>query len=207
MNALNHIPALAALILMSISTTTAWGQDAYEIEDESLPIYSFFRMSNAVPTNGSEDIVALGVGIGVSHVDRDKTKAGNNVGLRLIWIPDAPSNPLQENGPDVGSAWGPVVDWQLMFSPRRRISIYTHLALGFVYGKPTTGDDEDYRYRYVNEEDKTKNQVVPILEGGIGLRVLSTKLSASGIRSFVAPELGFLPGIDAPYGAINIGLL
>tara|TARA_B100001093_G_C26720988_1_gene967817 strand:- start:849 stop:1055 length:207 start_codon:yes stop_codon:yes gene_type:complete len=54
---------------------------------------------------------------------------------------------------------------------------------------------------------KGKNQVVPILEAGIGMRVLSRKLSGSGTRVYVAPELGYVPGIDAPYGALNFGIL
>lgn len=199
--------ALMTFIMLPLMATSVWGQDKIEIEDESLPIYSFVRISNAVPTNGSDDVIALGLGIGVSQIDKQANRAGSNVGLRLIWIPDAPANPLQENGPDLGSAWGPVVDWQLMFSPRRRISVYTNLAVGFIYGKPAKNDEQKNRYYTSHGEEEGKNQVVPILEGGIGMRVLSRKLNGSGTRVYVAPELGYVPGIDAPYGALNFGIL
>jgi len=160
-----------------------------------------------VPTNGTEDIVAMGIGVGVSHLPKKGQGAGNNIGLRLIWIPDAPANPLKEGSPDVGSAWGPGLDWQLMFSPRRRISVYTSLAFGFVYGKPDQNKMNTCCDGVQVDIDPDKNQVVPIFEGGVGLRILSPKMGNSKMRFFVSPELGYVPGIDAPYGALNFGLM
>lgn len=53
---------------------------------------------------------------------------------------------------------------------------------------------------------KPMNVVLPIVEGGVGIRVLSRKFD-SGSRVFLTTEIGFIPGDTAPYTAISFGVL
>jgi hypothetical protein len=201
---------IATLLLGHLITlaSPSFAQDELQIVDESLPLYGFLKMSNAVPTDSTQDVVAMSVGIGITHLPKEATGIGSNIALRLIWIPDAPANPLDKNALEIGSAWGPIFDWQVMMSPRRRVSVFTNVSFGFIYGKPEGEPTvETIGGSRVSDAERNKNQVLPILEGGLGLRVLSSKLGSSQLRLFVAPELGFVPGINAPYGAISIGLL
>ena len=196
---------LFAHLLLTVSP--GFAQDQLEIVDESLPLYGFVKMSNAIPTDSTEDIVAMSVGIGITHLPKAEDGVGSNIALRLVWIPDAPANPLVNDAPEIGSAWGPIFDWQVMMSPRRRVSVFTNVSFGFIYGQPQENTDDKAGGTRFSDSEGGTNQVVPILEGGLGLRVLSSKLGSSKLRLFVSPELGYVPGIDAPYGAITIGLL
>ena len=49
--------------------------------------------------------------------------------------------------------------------------------------------------------------ILPIIEGGVGIRLLSRKLGGSKTRAFIAPEIGVVPGAKAPYTAVSVGLL
>ena len=151
----------------------------------SAPIYVQGRSSIAVPARSNGDIVVAGAGMGVVIDDTQQ------VGMRFIYMHRPPANPLAHDTPAVPWAWGPVLDWQVTFQPDSRASIYLAASLGFVYGVPddTTAD----------------NVILPILEGGLGLR-LSHKLRG-GEKLFVAPELGFVPGAIAPYAALNFGVV
>jgi len=203
-------PFISATVLFThllLTVSPSLAQDQLEVVDESLPLYGFIKTSNAIPTDSTEDVVAMSVGIGITHLPKAADGVGSNIALRLAWIPDAPANPLVDDAPEVGSAWGPIFDWQVMMSPRRRVSVFTNVSFGFIYGKPQNNTDDQSGANRVTGPIDDKNQVVPVLEGGLGLRVLSSKLGSSKVRLFVSPELGYVPGIDAPYGAITIGLL
>ena len=152
---------------------------------ESTPIYVQGRSSLAVPARSNGDIVVAGAGMGVIV---DETQ---QVGMRFIYMHRPPANPLAQDTPAVPWAWGPVLDWQVTFQPGSRASLYLAASLGFVYGVP--------------EDTTADNVILPILEGGVGLR-LSHKLR-SGNKLFVAPELGFVPGAVAPYAALNFGMV
>ena len=193
------------LTVLALCATTAFAHaqpvSEFVIADDDLPIYSFGRVSMAVPTTADDHVGTIGAGFGMQFNPLKGSSAGNNVGLRLIWVPDGPRNPLDSDAVDIGSSWGTVIDWQHVFSPARRMSFYTNLGFGFMYGEPTEAE------RQARVGQKLTNVVVPILEGGLGLRVLTRKLGSSGPRAFIAPEVGFVPGINAPYAALNFGLI
>jgi len=178
--------------------------------DEELPIYVSTRGSIAIPSDGLGEVVSLGGGFGVV-MDSDKPNAAqHHLGLRLIWIPNPPKNPLgDEVIGEVGNAWGPVLDWKVLFSPKRRISLFTSASLGFVYGVPKLDDEMVSRTAPsgYTEEKTRSNVVLPILEGGVGVQVTTKEIGDSKMRLFISPELGFVPGVVAPYAAITIGLL
>jgi hypothetical protein len=195
--------AIITVLALCASTALAHAQPVtdFVIAEDDLPIYSFGRVSMAVPTTADDHVGTVGAGFGMQFNPPDGQSAGNNVGLRVIWVPDGPRNPLDSDAIDVGSAWGAVIDWQHVFSPARRMSFYTNVGFGFMYGDPTDVE------RAAHPDQNLTNVVVPILEGGLGLRVLSRKLSSDGPRVFFAPELGFVPGLNAPYAALNFGLM
>jgi hypothetical protein len=176
-------------------------------DNERLPVYIIGRASIAVPVNADHDILALGAGFGiVTNPDFTKTKTadnwGHNLGMRFIWVPKPPNNPLTDNHTNVDWAWGPVVDWMAIASPRKRVSFYTNVSVGFIYGTPSKTKNINYEKEY---GVKPTNVVLPIVEGGVGLRVLSRKFN-SGSRAFFTTEIGFVPGAVAPYVAVSFGL-
>jgi len=195
--------AIITILALCASTAFAHAQPVndFAIADEDLPIYTFGRVSMAVPTTADDHVGTIGAGFGMQFNPLDGQSSGNNVGMRVIWVPDGPRNPLDSDAVDIGSSWGTVIDWQHVFSPGRRMSFYTNVGFGFMYGEPTDVE------RMARPDQKLTNVVVPILEGGLGLRVLTRKLGAGGPRAFIAPELGFVPGINAPYAALNFGLM
>lgn len=153
--------------------------------DENAPLYIGGRGSIAVPANGNGDVLAAGFGMGILYKDSQQ------FGLRFIYMHEPPSNPLASDTPAVPWAWGPVLDWQWTFRPEARASMFLASSLGYVYGTPKDG--------------RSDNVILPIFEGGIGLR-LSKKLE-DGKRIYVAPQLGFVPGAVAPFSAIDIGMI
>lgn len=200
---MQYLKSIFTVLTLCAATTVASAKPVndFVIVDEDLPIYSFGRVSMAVPTTADDHVGTLGAGFGMQFLPQDRDGTSNNIGLRFIWVPDGPRNPLDSDAVDIGSSWGTVVDWQHIFSPARRMSFYTNVGFGFMYGEPTDAE------RAAREGQNLTNVVVPILEGGLGLRVLSRALGKSGSRAFFAPELGFVPGINAPYAALNFGLM
>lgn len=155
------------------------------------PLYVMTRGAFAVPFNGSGDIPAVSVGLGLDIGD------GQSIGLRAVYMHDVPVGTRAGDNPPPW-AWGPMVDFNLRFQPERMRSPYLHLSAGFVYGTPQDAE----------------NIVVPIGELGLGLefdRELDERRTL-----FVAPELGVIPSffnangdlinVEAPYGAVSIGV-
>ena len=56
-------------------------------------------------------------------------------------------------------------------------------------------------------QEKARNVILPIVEGGLGIRLLSRPVSGGTLRAFCAPEIGVVPGAEAPYAALSVGLL
>lgn len=152
---------------------------------KSMPITMSARVSNAVPAAGHGSVTSAGVGVGVMPSDR------NALGLRVIAINNPPDNPFAVDTPEVPWAWGPVLDWQHYFQPHDRASVYTSFSLGYVYGTP--------------HDEEANNVILPILEGGIGLRFAWA--TANNGAFAVSPELGVVPGALAPYAALNFSFI
>jgi hypothetical protein len=192
------------------SKTSSANEPTDYIDDTlALPIYIIARASLAVPVDADHDILAIGSGFGVvknpDYTNLREAKGwGHNIGMRFIWVPEPPSNPLSEYEANVDWAWGPVVDWMSIASPRQRVSFYTSVSLGFIYGTPSKTNNEGFEETY---GVKPKNVVLPIIEGGVGLRVLSKRLNSNNMRAFICTEVGFVPGAIAPYAALSVGLL
>lgn len=150
-----------------------------------VPIYLSARTASAVPSAGHGAAFVGGLGIGILPNEL------NGLGLRAIVIDNPPKNPLGKGTAAVPWAWGPVIDWQHWFQPESRASFYTSVSLGYVYGTP--------------EDDTETNVILPVLEGGVGLRFL--RETRSGHRLYLAPEIGFVPGALAPYACANLGVI
>lgn len=155
------------------------------------PLYVMTRGAIAVPFSGSGDIPAASIGLGLDIGD------GQSIGLRAVYMHDVP--PGTRAGPNPPPwAWGPMVDFNMRLQPQSTRSAFLHLSAGFVYGTP---------------EDQ-ENVVVPLGEVGFGLQ-FDRKLDEKRTL-FLAPELGLIPSflnadgdlinIEAPYGAVSIGV-
>mgnify|MGYP001186635244 CR=1 FL=1 len=205
----NVLVLTVALFATLLSSGQAWSQASTTARDtavEEMPLYVMGRSSVAIPSEGIGEVVTLGAGFGVVF-EPDKNGSGgseHHLGMRLIWVPNPPKNPLgDEQDLDVKNAWGPVLDWKILFSPERRISLFTSASLGFVYGVPEV---EELTPSASGYRDEPTNVVLPILEGGVGVQLSTKELGSSGMHLYVAPELGFVPGILAPYAALTVGL-
>jgi hypothetical protein len=173
-------------LALATSGSVAFAQTASTPEElETPPIYVAVRGAVAVPANAQGDVKTGGVAIGA------KLSEYNSLGLRVIYMDDPPDNPLTTTTPELGEAMGPVIDWQHHFQPESSISFYTNVSLGYVYGVPDKGDDN--------------NVILPILEGGFGIRL--SRMTKDGSLVYMSPELGFVPGAVAPYSALSIGLI
>ena len=150
----------------------------------SVPIYVQAWGSLAVPAQTNGDVTSGGLSIGILTSDKQA------FGMRFIYMDDPPANPLGQNIA-LPFAWGPVVDWTYMASPEQRASIFTTLSAGYVYGVP--------------EDTTASNVILPILEGGVGLRF--SRRTDDGKILYVAPEIGFVPGAVAPMSALNLGII
>ena len=94
-----------------------------------------------------------------------------------------------------GDRW---LDFNMRLQPQSTRSAFLHLSAGFVYGTP----------------DGQENVVVPLGEVGFGLE-FDRKMDEKRTL-FLAPELGIIPSffnadgdlinIEAPYGAVSIGM-
>lgn len=168
-------------------TTDAPAQEA-TAED---PFYLMSRGALAVPFNGSGDIPAASIGLGLDIGD------GQSIGLRAVYMNDVPPGTRAgENPPDW--AWGPMVDFNMRMQPQSTRSAFLHLSAGFVYGT----------------QDGEENVVVPLGELGLGLQ-FDRKIDERRTL-FLAPELGVIPSflnangdlinVEAPYAALSIGL-
>ena len=199
----------------SDSATTSAQRDTADdldfIDENDLPLYIITKTSLAVPADADHDVLSAGAGFGVvfnskpdAGDDEWMSEWGHHLGMRFIWVPEPPENPLASRHPDIDQAWGPVVDWQAFSSPRSRVSFFTNVSVGYVYGVPNDAGKKDIMARY---QEKARNVILPIVEGGFGIRLLSRRLSGGNTRAFVAPEIGMVPGAEAPYAALSVGLL
>ena len=153
---------------------------------ETPPIYFGTRIAAAVPANANGDVQTYGIAMGA------QVNEYNSLGLRVIYMDDPPDNPLATSTPEIPYAWGPVVDWQHHFQPQSSMSFYTNVSLGYVYGVPAGVEDAD-------------NVILPILEGGFGIRL--SRLNRDGSMTYLSPEIGFVPGAVAPYAALSVGII
>ena len=192
-----------------MSTKTKATVERDLIDDDDFPIYLISRGSVAVPTGADHDVLSVGAGFGVVmnpkfNGGKNAKKWGHNIGLRFIWVPEPPENPLKDYQAAVDWAWGPVVDWMAIASPRKRISFFTNISVGFIYGEPSKTKNQNFE---ANFGEAPKNVVLPIIEGGVGIRLLSRRIAGSKTRAFIAPEIGVVPGASAPYAAVSVGFL
>lgn len=158
------------------------------IED---PLYVMTRGAVAVPFSGSGDIPAASIGLGLDIGD------GQSIGLRAVYMHDVPPGTRAGQNPPPW-AWGPMVDFNMRMQPQATRSAFVHLSAGFVYGTPDGGE----------------NIVVPLGELGVGLQ-FDRKMDERRTL-FLAPELGVIPSffnangdlinVEAPYGAVSIGM-
>ncbi len=162
-----------------------------DINDDALPIYVSTRGAVVIPAKAYQDSHALGAGFGLVSDEK------SFFGLRVVWLPDPPAEALSREMPNISNAWGPLVEWQNMFSPSMRLSFFSNLAAGFVYGTPNASNRDP-------EDTPEQNVILPLLEIGVGMRITSRPLK--GYRGFIAPEFGYVPSADAPYAALSVGL-
>ncbi len=181
------------------------------IDDDDLPLYVLSKTSLSVPADADHDVLSIGAGFGVvfnshrtDHENGWMANWGHNLGMRFIWVPTPPENPLASRHPDIDQAWGPVGDWQAFSRPRSRVSFFTNASVGYVYGVPNREGKKDIMARY---QEKARNVILPIVEGGVGIRILSRRFNGGHARAFIAPEIGLVPGAEAPYAALSVGLL
>ena len=66
---------------------------------ERVPIYFLTRGSVAVPARGRGQVFNSGVGLGMALGEHD----AHLLGMRVIWIPDPPRNPLTGDDPEVNN--------------------------------------------------------------------------------------------------------
>lgn len=149
------------------------------------PMYVSSRASMAVPLGGQGDARTAGLGFGVDFEN------GHQLGMRAIWLPDPPATPLFDVADGVEHAWGPVLDWRFHLLDESTLSPFFAGSAGFVFGAASG--------------ERGQNLVLPILEGGAGLRL--SKSTRSGARLFAAPEIGVVPAALAPYAALNLGVV
>ncbi len=154
---------------------------------DTVPIYVATRGALAVPAAAHGDVAVGGLSLGILT-----DEAGRNaIGLRVSYMDAPPESPFARDTPPLPYAWGPVVDWTLVTRPQQRASFFFSASAGYVYGTP--------------EEESHDNLILPILEGGVGLRF--SKRLREGQLLYVAPELGFVPGAVAPLTALNVGFI
>ena len=181
--------ASTLLLTAALFTASAAEVDGAHTDDDeswsSIPIYLQARGGLAVPARSNGDVVSAGLSVGILTSD---TQA---FGMRFIYMHSPPENPLANKTPPLPYAWGPVVDWTYTAQPDKRASIFTTVSAGYVYGVP--------------EDEKFDNVILPILEGGIGLRF--SRRMEDGRVLYVAPELGLVPGAVAPMSALNVGMI
>ena len=155
------------------------------------PFYVMTRGALAVPFNGSGDIPAASIGLGLDIGD------GQSIGLRAVYMNDIPPGTRAGDNPPPW-AWGPMVDFNMRMRPQSTRSPFIHLSAGFVYG---TAEGQE-------------NVVVPLGELGLGLQ-FDRKMDERRTL-FLAPELGVIPSflnangdlinVEAPYAALSIGV-
>ena len=169
------------------------------IRDRPLPLYLSSRATLVIPQNATSDALAMGVGFGLA----DET--GNFFGLRAIWIPDPPRDFLSSRFKEIKSAWGPVLEWHNLFSINGRLSFFSNVAGGFIYGTPQNKPSYQTQKSEIQDESNLeKNRLLPIIELGFGLRLTSRRVG--DYRVFIAPELGYIFTGQSPYASLSIGV-
>ena len=177
---------IQSTLFLAAALFTAQAQDT---DEEAVwnanPIYIQARGGLAVPAGSNGDVPTAGVGIGIVSSDQ------NSFGMRFIYMADPPENPLGQKAPNLPYAWGPVVDWTYLATPNQRASLFTTVSVGYVYGVP--------------EEKNHNNIILPIIEGGMGIRF--SRKAEDGKVFYTAPEIGFVPGAIAPMCALSVGII
>jgi hypothetical protein len=191
---LTVLSTMLALQLFSNASHARPGAEGKTEKRDSL--YFLGKFSVTIPSESTDTITSSSVGIG-SFSDSGKSAYG----LRLIWAPNPPSNPLSSgDAVKVDSAWGPVFDYRYLINPQSGMVFYAATSLGFVYGVPS---DESILKSEAEGREKPSNQILPILEFGIGLMI--TKKLDNNSELFISPEFGIIPGIGAPYASLSVG--
>ena len=141
-------------------------------------MYVHGRASVAVPAGARGIATPMGVAMGTEF------EHGTTLGLRLLGMNEPPSNFYAD---PATPAAGTMVDWAYHKQITPSVDMYPTASIGFA----------------VAQDDNGYNIVLPLAETGIGMRM---QTNPSGENSFyVAPELGVVPLIAAPYAALNIG--
>ena len=169
-------------------------------DEASLPIYVSTRFTLVIPKEATTDALAMGLGFGLADSN------GNFFGLRAVWIPDPPQDFLSDQSNRIQSAWGPLLEWHNLFSVNGRLSFFSNVAGGFVYGVPQEdqANQMDKSSLMSSNTPREKNLILPIIELGFGLRLSSKKVG--DYRLFFAPELGYVFTGKSPYASVSIGV-
>ena len=181
----NPILSLAALLLAA-PQARAETTPSFESQEE-LPLYFSARSSVATPFGGHGQIPCGGISLGMQLDESGKTL----VGMRAIYILNPPPNPLSKETPDVPWGWGPVIDFEYHLRGTSSMGFFFKGTAGYIYGIP---------------EDETENNLVlPIIEGGAGLRIMRSLSDTT--KFYVSPDLGIVPGLWAPFAGLTIGIM
>lgn len=144
-------------------------------------VYGTGRASVAVPVNYRGVAQSHSAEVGAMFHD------GNQFGIRLAYVP-YPPNVYGEDTPN--HAGGPVLVWAYHVRIAPRVDLTPTVGVGALFGpSPATGE----------------NQVLPYLQGGVGLR---TKVPTAGGGAIAfGPEVGIVPTLLAPYIAANLTVI
>ena len=193
----SHSTLLTLIVGIIVSCTlTVQARPIPNPQEQDQPLYIKGKFSLAIPSDSTEIVSTSSVGLGTFN-----EKGTSAYGLRFIFIPSPPPNPLSEQKVTVDQAFGPVFDWQLFFNPSDRLIFYANTSLGFVFGQPNQRSNDEAN---LNDSPLPTNQIIPIFELGFGVMVVK-KLSETK-ELFFSPEFGLLPGISAPYMSISSGV-
>ena len=163
-------------------------------------MYFLGRFSLVVPENSTQMVTTSSVGFGIYTEDRRHA-----YGIRFSWMPNPPENPLAEDADRyirMDHAFGPLFDWRFFINPDSRMTFYTAVSAGFVFGSPNK-QSQDFAEQNAYLDEPT-NQVLPVVEFGLGV-VFSKKFGRKN-ELFLNPEFGIVPGITAPYMSISAGI-
>ncbi|MBM4368788.1 MAG: hypothetical protein FJ102_21420 [Deltaproteobacteria bacterium] len=168
-------------IALVVLTATAFATEAEADADAGARVYGSARGSLAVPAGYP------GLATGLSAEVGAQFKGGQSLGLRFAMVPNPPAV-LGKNTPEF--AMGPAVVWTYHIRASSQLDISPTVGLGAVFG--------------ASPVDQT-NQVLPYLQGGLGLRY-RVPMSTGG-EFYIMPEAGLVPAILAPMVGVSVGIL
>ncbi|MCP4806251.1 MAG: hypothetical protein GY913_05640 [Proteobacteria bacterium] len=146
--------------------------------DSGNRMYAHGRASVAVPAGARGIATPIGVAVGTEF------EHGTTLGLRILGMNEPPKSFI---GDPATPAAGTMIDWAYHKQITANMDMYPTASIGFA----------------VAQNDNGYNIVLPLAETGIGMR-MQTKPGEAG-SFYVAPELGVIPFIGAPYAALNVG--